>query len=64
MISCENITAAVEKLIVWHTVLTTYTEGDMVYIEINTGHPDMVGKCEVGDIGVQGGVTNIVAKVK
>ena len=51
MTSCENITSAVEKLIVWHKVLTTYREGDVVYIEFKTGHPDMVDKWEVGDIG-------------
>ena len=64
MISCANITDAAEKLIVWHKELPTYREGDVVYIEFKTGHPDMVGKWEVGDIGVQGGVTNGVAKVK
>ena len=29
-----------------------------------TGHPDMVGKWEVGGIGVQGDVNNGVAKAK
>ena len=33
-------------------------------IEFNNGHPDVVGKQEVGDIEVQVGVTNGVAKVK
>ena len=39
---CNNITDAVEKLIVWHKYLTTYREGDAVYIEVSTGHPDML----------------------
>ena len=64
MSSCVNITDAVEKMIVWHKVLPTYREGDEMYIEFKTGHPDMVGKWEVGDIGVQGGVTTGVAKAK
>ena len=64
VISYYNNTSAVEKLIVWHKALPTYREGDQVYIEFKTGHPDMVGKQEIGDIGVQGGVTNGVAKVK
>ena len=42
--SCANITAEVEKLIVWHKALTTYRKGDKVYIEFDTGNPDMVGK--------------------
>ena len=29
---CANITATVENIIVWHKVLPTYTEGDVVYI--------------------------------
>ena len=29
---CANITAAVEKLIVWHKELPTYIEGDELYI--------------------------------
>ena len=41
---CANIKSAVEKLIVWHKSLSTYREGDEVYMELNTGHPDMVGK--------------------
>ena len=48
----------------WHKALPTYREGGVVYIEFKTGHPDMVVKWEVGDIGVQGGVTNGVDKVK
>ena len=44
VIRCANITAAVERLIVWHKSLPTYREGDAVYIEFKTGHPDMVGK--------------------
>ena len=35
-----------------------------MYIEFNIGHPDMVVKWEVVDIGVQGGVTNGADKVK
>ena len=42
-----------EKLIVWNKLLTTYREVDVVYIEVNTGHPYMVGKWEVGGIGLQ-----------
>ena len=34
-----------------------------MYIEFNTGHPDMVDKGEGGAIGVQGGATNGVANV-
>ena len=64
MSSCANITAAVENLITWHKALPTYRKGDEVYIEFKTGHHDMVGKWKVGDIGVQEGVTNCVAKVK
>ena len=45
-----------EKLIAWQKALQTYREGDTVYIEFNTGHPDIVSKWEVGDIGVKGGV--------
>ena len=30
--SCANITAAVEKLIVWHKAKPTYIEGDELYI--------------------------------
>ena len=41
---CANITAAVEKLIVCHKALPMYREGDTVYIEFNTGHPDILGK--------------------
>ena len=41
---CANIKAAVENIIVCHKSLPTYREGDEVYIEFNTGHPDMVGK--------------------
>ena len=48
----------------WHKALTTYKEGDEVYIEFKAGHPDMVDKWEVGDIGVHVGVNNGVAKVK
>ena len=32
VISCANITAAAEKLIVWHKEMTTYREGYEVYI--------------------------------
>ena len=64
LITCTNIKSAVEKLIVWYKALPTYREGDAVSIEFKTGHPDMVGKWEVSDIGVQVGVTNGVAKVK
>ena len=35
----------------------------MVYIELKTGHPDMVGKGKYGATGVQGGVTNGVTNV-
>ena len=38
-----NITDVVEKLVVWHKAMTTYREGDGVYIYFKTGHPDMVG---------------------
>ena len=64
MSSCANITAAADTMIVWYKELPTYREGNAVYIQLKTGHPDMVGKWEVGDIVVQGGVTNDVAKVK
>ena len=47
----------------WHKSLPTYREGDAVYIEFNTGPPYMVGKVEVGDIGVQVGITNGVTNV-
>ena len=58
MIICANITAAVEKLIVLHKSMTTYREGDVVYIKFKTGHPVMLVKGEGGDIGVQGYVPN------
>ena len=64
MSSCANITDAVEKLIVWHKAMPTYGEGDKMYIKLMTGHPDMVGKWEVGDIGVQGGAPNGSYKMK
>ena len=64
VIRCANITYAVENLIMRYKALPTYREGDTVCIEFNTGHHDMVGKWEVGDIRVQGGVTNGVTKVK
>ena len=48
----------------WHKELPTYREGDEAYIEFKTGHPDMVGKWKIGDIRVQGGVNNGVAKAK
>ena len=48
----------------WHKALPTYRYSGVVYIQFNTGHPDMVGKWEVVGIGVQLGVTNGVAKVK
>ena len=35
-----------------------------MYKELKTVHPDMVGKSEIGDIGVKWGVSNGVAKVK
>ena len=47
----------------WHIALPTYRKGDAVYIKLNTGHPDMLGKVEGSDIGIQGGVTNGVANV-
>ena len=62
--SCANITATVQNLIVWHKALPAYREGDVVYIEFNTGHPDMLGKWEVSDTVLQGGVTNCVAGLK
>ena len=37
----------------WQKELHTIGEGDVVYIEFNIGHRDMVGKEEGGDIGVQ-----------
>ena len=64
MIVCDNITAASEKLIVRHKAMPNYREVDAVYIEFNTGHPDIVGEWEVRDIGMQGGATNGVSKVK
>ena len=64
VIICANSTAALEKMVVWHKELTSYREVDAVYIEFNTGHHYMVGRWEVGDIGVQVGVTNGLAKVK
>ena len=60
---CANIAAGVEKLIVCHKALTTYREGDAVYIEFKTGSPDMLSNWEGGAIGVQGCVTNGVANV-
>ena len=42
--SCFNIKSAVEKLILWHESLSTYREGDAMYIEFKTEHPDIVGK--------------------
>ena len=44
--------------------MPNYREVDAVYIEFNTGHPDIVGEWEVRDIGMQGGATNGVSKVK
>ena len=38
-------------------------EGDVMYIEFNTGTPDMVSKGGGGAIGVQVGITNGVANV-
>ena len=55
---CANITYGLKKLIIWNKALLTYREGDAVYIEFNTGTPDMIGKREGGDIRVQGGLTN------
>ena len=46
-----------------HKEPPNYTEGDVVYIEFNTGTPDMVSKGEGGAIGVQGSITNDVANV-
>ena len=60
---CANITSAVENLIVCHKELSTYRECDAVYIEFSTGHPYMVGKSEIDNIGVEGSVTNGMAKV-
>ena len=51
-------------MFVWYKALPTYRESDAVYMLFNTGNPDMVDKWEVGDIVVQVGVTNDVAKVK
>ena len=52
MRSFANITSTVEKLIVWNKELHTYREGNMVYIEFNTVHPDMAFKEESGAIRV------------
>ena len=51
------------KRIVWHKELHTYREGDVFYIEFNTGHPDVVDKGEVGDIGLELDVTDGVTNV-
>ena len=45
----------------WHKSLTTYIEGDAVYMKLKTGTPDMVVKGGGINIRVQGGVTNGVA---
>ena len=42
----------------WRKSLSTYIEGDTLYIEFNIGHSYMVVKGEVGAIGVQGSVTD------
>ena len=47
----------------WHKDMPTYREGDAVYIYFKTGNSDMVGKGGDGDIGVQIGLANGVAKV-
>ena len=39
-----NNKSAVENMLVWQKVLSSYREGDVVYIESKTGHPAMVGK--------------------
>ena len=36
----------------WRKSLSTYIEGDTLYIEFNIGHSYMVVKGEVGAIGV------------
>ena len=60
---CANITSMVDKLVVWHKELHTYREFYGVYIESTIVHPDMVGKGEVGFIGVKGGVNYGVVNV-
>ena len=44
--------------------MPTYIEGDAICIEFSTGCHDMLCMWEVGDIGVQGGVTNGVTNAK
>ena len=46
-----------KKLIVCNKSLPTHREGDAVYIELNTGTPDMAVKREGGSIRVHWGVT-------
>ena len=60
---CDNIAYGLENISVCIKEIPTYKEGDMVYIEFKTGKPDLVGKGEGGDIGVQRGVTNGITNV-
>ena len=60
---CANITAGVEKLIVWHKALPTYIEGDTVYIEFNNFYPDIAVNGGGSYIVVQVGVTVCVTNV-
>ena len=46
-----------------HTFLLSYIEVGALYIEFNTGPPDMAGKGDGGAIGVQVGLTNSVSNV-
>ena len=48
----------------WYKSMPTYIEGDAICIEFSTGCHDMLCTWEVGNIGVQGGVTNCVSKAK
>ena len=48
--SCANIKVSVEKMIMQNKALTTYREVDDVYIELKTGHPDMLGKYEISNL--------------
>ena len=59
----SNITLELDKLIVWHRELHTYREDDVLYKKLNTGHPDMEDKGEIGAIGVKGGVTDSFVNV-
>ena len=51
-------------MIVCHKALPNYREGGVVYIEFKTGSPNIVSTCKASDIGVQGGVTNVVDEAK